>query len=199
MYKQGEEALNWYALIYGSLDVQISHTGKRKDVVNVCTLCSGTAFGECVLNDGYHSVSVISNESCTLLRVPKPAFQDIWQRSSHYMEEIVTSPFSVASVAAAFGDTTTTQIQVNSKPVELEGAGVVSSSAAMAAAKAAAAAAAAVSGAPGGNLPNQKQQQLQQPPNPDQSTPVIQVVGEERQGLGELQVPDNVNNVFALF
>lgn len=35
VYKQGEEALNWYALIYGSLDVQVSHTGKRKvrDVV----------------------------------------------------------------------------------------------------------------------------------------------------------------------
>lgn len=30
VYKQGEEALNWFALLYGSLDVQISHTGKRK-------------------------------------------------------------------------------------------------------------------------------------------------------------------------
>lgn len=112
MYKQGEEALNWYALLYGSLDVQISHTGKRKDVVNVCTLCSGTAFGSCVLNNGYHSVSVLSNEPCTLLRVPKAAFQDIWQRSSDYMNEIVTSPFSITNVD--------TQIQVNSQPVEVE-------------------------------------------------------------------------------
>ncbi|OTF70886.1 rap guanine nucleotide exchange factor 4-like protein, partial [Euroglyphus maynei] len=75
--------------------VQITHTGKRKDIVTVCTLGSGTAFGECVLNDGHHSVSVISNEPCTLLRVPKTAFQDIWQKSSHFMEEIITSPFSL--------------------------------------------------------------------------------------------------------
>jgi len=30
VYRQGDEALNWYAVIYGSLDVQVSHTGKRK-------------------------------------------------------------------------------------------------------------------------------------------------------------------------
>lgn len=64
----------------------------------MCSLGSGTAFGECVLNDGLHSVSVISNEPCTLLRVPKRDFQDIWQKSSHYMEEIVTSPFSISNV-----------------------------------------------------------------------------------------------------
>ena len=64
----------------------------------MCTLCSGTAFGECVLNDGFHSVSVISNESCTLLRVPKSDFQDIWQKSSHFMEEIVTPPFSLSNI-----------------------------------------------------------------------------------------------------
>lgn len=69
--------------------------------MTVCTLCSGTAFGECVLNDGYHSVSVISNESCTLLRVSKVDFQDIWQKSSHYMEDIVTPPFSLSNIESS--------------------------------------------------------------------------------------------------
>ncbi|UXI16920.1 Kinesin light chain protein [Sarcoptes scabiei] len=98
LYKQGDEALNWYLLVYGSLDVQITHTGKRKDVVTVCTLGSGTAFGEYVLNDGLHSVSVVSNEPCTLLRVPKQSFRDIWQKSSQFMEEIITPSFSLPDV-----------------------------------------------------------------------------------------------------
>lgn len=64
----------------------------------MCTLGSGTAFGECVINDGFHSVSLLSNEPCTLLRVPKAAFQDIWQKSSHYMEDIITPHFSINEV-----------------------------------------------------------------------------------------------------
>lgn len=67
-------------------------------MVNVCTLCSGTAFGECVLTDGYHSVCVISNEPCTLLRVAKPDFQDIWATSAHFMEDIVTPSFELSNV-----------------------------------------------------------------------------------------------------
>lgn len=64
----------------------------------MCTLGSGTAFGECVINDGFHSVSLLSNEPCTLLRVPKAAFQDIWRKSSHYMEDIIAPHFSINDV-----------------------------------------------------------------------------------------------------
>lgn len=64
----------------------------------MCTLCSGTAFGECVLTDGYHSVCVFSNEPCTLLRVAKPDFQDIWATSAHFMEDIVTPSFELSNV-----------------------------------------------------------------------------------------------------
>lgn len=90
-------------------------------MASVCTLCSGTAFGECVLNDGFHSVSVISNESCTLLRVPKADFQDIWQKSSHFMEEIVTPPFSLSSIEKSKRE--------NSPPSENESVAVVDKSA----------------------------------------------------------------------
>jgi hypothetical protein len=59
-------------------------------VVTLCTLGIGTAFGESVLNGGTHSVSVITNEPCTLLRVKKIDFQELWNKSSHLMEDIVS-------------------------------------------------------------------------------------------------------------
>ncbi|XP_053204374.1 rap guanine nucleotide exchange factor 4-like isoform X2 [Panonychus citri] len=61
-----------------------------KEVVTLCTLGVGTGFGESVLTGKPHSVSVITNEPCTLLRVRRDEFQEIWEGNSHLMADIVT-------------------------------------------------------------------------------------------------------------
>ncbi|XP_015785676.1 LOW QUALITY PROTEIN: rap guanine nucleotide exchange factor 4-like [Tetranychus urticae] len=88
VFRQGDKAFNWYAVVTGSLDVQVN--AKAKEVVTLCTLGVGTAFGESVLTGKPHSVSIITNEPCTLLRVRKDEFQEIWDQNSHLMTDIVT-------------------------------------------------------------------------------------------------------------
>ncbi|RWS06253.1 rap guanine nucleotide exchange factor 4-like protein, partial [Dinothrombium tinctorium] len=73
--------------------VSVHFRFSSKDVVTLCTLGVGNAFGESVLSGKPHSVSVVTNEACTLLRVRREEFQDIWQKNSHLMEDIV-SPFN---------------------------------------------------------------------------------------------------------
>lgn len=50
----------------------------------------GTALGETVLTRKPHSVSIITNEPCTLLRVRKEDFQEIWGKNPHPIEDIIT-------------------------------------------------------------------------------------------------------------
>ncbi|CAG2167450.1 unnamed protein product, partial [Oppiella nova] len=102
-YKEGDEALNWYAVIFGSLDVQVSNTDKVNDVETVCTLGVGTAFGESVLGSGSHSHSIVTQEPCTLLRVKRLDFQDLWSQKSHLMQEIVANCYDSKAVVAAGG------------------------------------------------------------------------------------------------
>ncbi|CAG2121314.1 unnamed protein product, partial [Medioppia subpectinata] len=69
------------------------------DVETVCTLGVGTAFGESVLGDGSHSHSIITQEPCTLLRVKRLDFQDLWNHKSHLMQEIVANCYDNKSGA----------------------------------------------------------------------------------------------------
>ncbi|XP_074593766.1 exchange protein directly activated by cAMP [Brevipalpus obovatus] len=93
LFRQGDPSFNWYAVISGSLDVHASQSAQNKDVSTLCTLGAGTSFGETVLTNKPHSMTIITNESCMLLRIRKLEFQEIWDRHSHLMGDIVT-PFS---------------------------------------------------------------------------------------------------------
>lgn len=44
-----------------------------------------------VLGDGTHSHSIVTQEPCTLLRVKRIDFQDLWNHKSHLMQEIVAN------------------------------------------------------------------------------------------------------------
>lgn len=57
-----------------------------QDVVTLCTLGVGTSFGEAVLSGRAHSVSVVTNEPCTLLRVRRDDFAQLWARHAPHLE-----------------------------------------------------------------------------------------------------------------
>ncbi|KAK2144439.1 hypothetical protein LSH36_757g01001 [Paralvinella palmiformis] len=90
LFRQGDIGTNWYAVLSGSLDVNISETGEAKDSVTLCTLGVGTAFGESVLNDTPRHATVITNKYCELLRVEQKDFRILWERNKQLMEGLIT-------------------------------------------------------------------------------------------------------------
>jgi CRP-like cAMP-binding protein len=64
-----------------------------KDGVTLCTLGVGTTFGASVMPGKSHSVSVVTNEECTLLRVRRADFQEIFNEQSHLINDLESSPF----------------------------------------------------------------------------------------------------------
>ncbi|XP_078571706.1 rap guanine nucleotide exchange factor 4-like isoform X4 [Branchiostoma floridae x Branchiostoma japonicum] len=95
LFRQGDMGTNWYAVLTGSLDVQVSETGTGQyyalsDNIVICTLGVGTAFGESILNDIPRHATVVTGEFCELLRIEQKDFKTIWDRNRQYMEGIIT-------------------------------------------------------------------------------------------------------------
>lgn len=65
----------------------------HQDGVTLCTLGVGTTFGASVTPGKSHSVSVVTNEECTLLRVRRADFQEIFNEQSHLIGDVESSPF----------------------------------------------------------------------------------------------------------
>ncbi|XP_022704509.1 rap guanine nucleotide exchange factor 4-like isoform X1 [Varroa jacobsoni] len=95
LFREGDKGKNWYAVLKGSLDVQITNNiGASMGNVTLCTLGVGRAFGESVsCLSSPHSATVVANECCELLRIDQKDFQMLWERNGHLMEDIV-SPLS---------------------------------------------------------------------------------------------------------
>ncbi|XP_038078021.1 rap guanine nucleotide exchange factor 4-like isoform X2 [Patiria miniata] len=101
LFRQGDIGTNWYAVLSGTLDVNVSdrEIGNTKEAVTICTLGIGTAFGESVLNDSPRHATVITSEFCELLRVEQKDFKMIWERNRQLMEGILApNPLSVPSI-----------------------------------------------------------------------------------------------------
>lgn len=58
----------------------------------VCTLGAGTTFGANGTSGKTHSVTVMTNDQCTLLRVRRADFQEIFNEQSHLIKHIESSP-----------------------------------------------------------------------------------------------------------
>ena len=58
---------------------QLDCNNNEQDGVTLCTLGIGTTFGASVMPGKSHSVSVMTNEECTLLRVRRADFQEIFK------------------------------------------------------------------------------------------------------------------------
>ncbi|XP_031560616.1 rap guanine nucleotide exchange factor 4-like [Actinia tenebrosa] len=89
LFRQGDVGTNWYAILSGTVDVNVSQTGKIEDSVTICTLGPGKVFGESVLDDSPRNATVITSAHCELLMVAKKDFKTIWERSKQYLEGII--------------------------------------------------------------------------------------------------------------
>ena len=83
-------------------------TTQLQDGVTLCSLGVGTTFGASVMPGKSHSVSVVTNEECTLLRVRRADFQEILNEQSHLISDVESSPFcsftSLNRIASATSD-----------------------------------------------------------------------------------------------
>lgn len=66
----------------------------KQDGVTLCTLGVGTTFGASVMPGKSHSVSVVTSDDCTLLRVRRADFQEIFNEQSHLIDNVESSPFN---------------------------------------------------------------------------------------------------------
>lgn len=69
------------------------HYYVNQDGVTLCTLGVGTTFGASVIPGKSHSVSVVTSDDCTLLRVRRADFQEIFNEQSHLINNVESSPF----------------------------------------------------------------------------------------------------------
>lgn len=79
-----------------SIDDTHIHDGKinvNQEGVTLCTLGVGTTFGASVMPGKSHSVSVVTSDDCTLLRVRRADFQEIFNEQSHLINNVESSPF----------------------------------------------------------------------------------------------------------
>lgn len=61
----------------GSVDVVLP-TDNSKVQTHICTLGSGTAFGESILYDMPRNATIITSDTCELLRVEQKDFKILW-------------------------------------------------------------------------------------------------------------------------
>ncbi|TNN58975.1 Rap guanine nucleotide exchange factor 4 [Liparis tanakae] len=79
LYRQGDIGTSWYAVLSGSLDVKVSETSSYQDAVTICTLGSGTAFGESILDNTPRHATIVTQEFSELLRIEQREFKSLWE------------------------------------------------------------------------------------------------------------------------
>eukprot|EP00057_Strongylocentrotus_purpuratus_P033766 XP_792702.3 PREDICTED: rap guanine nucleotide exchange factor 4 [Strongylocentrotus purpuratus] len=79
LFRQGDLGINWYAVLSGSLEVQVRETSNNKEAVTVCKLGPGAMFGESVLDDTPHQATVVTKETCELIRIEQPDLRYLWE------------------------------------------------------------------------------------------------------------------------
>eukprot|EP00064_Thunnus_orientalis_P000255 superscaffoldBa00000013_g255 len=81
LYRQGDIGTSWYAVLSGSLDVKVSETSSYQDAVTICTLGTGTAFGESILDNTPRHATIVTREFSELLRIEQREFRSLWETS----------------------------------------------------------------------------------------------------------------------
>ncbi|RMZ95094.1 rap guanine nucleotide exchange factor 4 isoform X1 [Brachionus plicatilis] len=90
LFRVGDVGTNWYVCLSGSVDVVLpSDNGKVQNLV--CTLGSGTAFGESILYDTPRNATIITSEPCEILRVEQKDFKILWVKNREYMQGVLSS------------------------------------------------------------------------------------------------------------
>ncbi|XP_074622292.1 rap guanine nucleotide exchange factor 4-like isoform X2 [Acropora palmata] len=92
LFRQGDIGCFWYAVLSGTVDVNLSESGKFEDTETICSLGPGKVFGESVLDDSPRHATVVTSEFCELLFVKKRDFREIWEREKEHLEHLISSP-----------------------------------------------------------------------------------------------------------
>ncbi|CAG09962.1 unnamed protein product, partial [Tetraodon nigroviridis] len=89
LYRQGDIGTSWYAVLSGSLDVKVSETSYHQDAVVICTLGTGTAFGESILDNTPRHATIVTRECTELLRIEQRAFRSLWEMQDDRCQPIM--------------------------------------------------------------------------------------------------------------
>ncbi|XP_045910801.1 rap guanine nucleotide exchange factor 4 isoform X1 [Micropterus dolomieu] len=95
LYRQGDIGTSWYAVLSGSLDVKVSETSSYQDAVTICTLGTGTAFGESILDNTPRHATIVTQEFSELLRIEQREFRSLWEKYHHCMSGLLAPPYGV--------------------------------------------------------------------------------------------------------
>uniref|UniRef100_A0A8C9ZB07 Rap guanine nucleotide exchange factor 4 n=1 Tax=Sander lucioperca TaxID=283035 RepID=A0A8C9ZB07_SANLU len=95
LYRQGDIGTSWYAVLSGSLDVKVSETASYQHAVSICTLGTGTAFGESVLDNTPRHATIVTREFCELLRIEQREFRSLWEKYHQCMAGLLAPPYGV--------------------------------------------------------------------------------------------------------
>ncbi|XP_072253138.1 rap guanine nucleotide exchange factor 4 isoform X1 [Leuresthes tenuis] len=95
LYRQGDIGTSWYAVLSGSLDVKVSETSSYQDAVTICTLGTGTAFGESILDNTPRHATIVTREFSQLLRIEQREFRSLWEKYHHCMAGLLAPPYGV--------------------------------------------------------------------------------------------------------
>ncbi|XP_024142962.1 rap guanine nucleotide exchange factor 4 isoform X1 [Oryzias melastigma] len=95
LYRQGDIGTSWYAVLSGSLDVKVSETSSYQDGVTICTLGTGTAFGESILDNTPRHATIVTREFSELLRIEQKEFRSLWEKFYFCMAGLLVPPYGV--------------------------------------------------------------------------------------------------------
>uniref|UniRef100_A0A8C3GA37 Rap guanine nucleotide exchange factor 4 n=1 Tax=Cyclopterus lumpus TaxID=8103 RepID=A0A8C3GA37_CYCLU len=95
LYRQGDIGTSWYAVLSGSLDVKVSETSSYQDAVTICTLGTGTAFGESILDNTPRHATIVTQEFSELLRIEQREFRSLWEKYHQCMAGLLAPPYGV--------------------------------------------------------------------------------------------------------
>ncbi|XP_038162563.1 rap guanine nucleotide exchange factor 4 isoform X1 [Cyprinodon tularosa] len=95
LFRQGDIGTSWYAVLSGSLDVKVSETSRYQDAVTICTLGTGTAFGESILDNTPRHATIVTREFSELLRIEQKEFRSLWEKYRHCMAGLLVPPYGV--------------------------------------------------------------------------------------------------------
>ncbi|XP_068560629.1 rap guanine nucleotide exchange factor 4 isoform X1 [Cebidichthys violaceus] len=101
LYRQGDIGTSWYAVLSGSLDVKVSETSSYQDAVTICTLGTGTAFGESILDNTPRHATIVTREFSELLRIEQREFRSLWERYHQCMAGLLAPPYGVMESACS--------------------------------------------------------------------------------------------------
>uniref|UniRef100_A0A671YGF7 Rap guanine nucleotide exchange factor 4 n=1 Tax=Sparus aurata TaxID=8175 RepID=A0A671YGF7_SPAAU len=95
LYRQGDIGTSWYTVLSGSLDVRVSETSNYQDAVTICTLGTGTAFGESILDNTPRHATIVTREFSELLRIEQREFRSLWEKYHQCMAGLLVPPYGV--------------------------------------------------------------------------------------------------------